>query len=176
VAQDCIVRGTLETCPTVMDFGNLGPPGACNRRHSCYATGHHRRPTGPPGGGAQAVCPRNLGVKENAPPRGGGAPAEVSYGMSKKLFAGGLSWNTNDEGLRQAFEQFGEISEAKVITDRDTGRSRGFGFITFVNGEDADRAVAEMDGAELDGRTIRVNEAQAKKPGGGGGGRGRGRY
>jgi len=96
--------------------------------------------------------------------------------MSKKLFAGGLSWNTNDEGLRQAFEPFGEITEAKVITDRDTGRSRGFGFITFVNGDDADRAVAEMDGTELDGRTIRVNEAQAKKPGGGGGGRGRGRY
>jgi cold-inducible RNA-binding protein len=95
--------------------------------------------------------------------------------MSKKLFAGGLSWNTNDESLRQAFEQFGEITEAKVITDRDTGRSRGFGFITFVNGEDADRAVSEMDGTELDGRTIRVNEAQAKKPGGGGG-RGRGRY
>ena len=100
--------------------------------------------------------------------------------MSKKLFAGGLSWNTNDEGLRQAFEQFGEITEAKVITDRDTGRSRGFGFITFANGEEADRAVAEMDGTDLDGRTIRVNEAQAKKPGGGGGGggggRGRGRY
>jgi len=96
--------------------------------------------------------------------------------MSKKLFAGGLSWNTNDEGLRQAFEPFGEITEAEVITDRDTGRSRGFGFITFVNGDDADRAVAEMDGTELDGRTIRVNEAQAKKPGGGGGGRGRGRY
>jgi len=95
--------------------------------------------------------------------------------MSKKLFAGGLSWNTNDEGLRQAFEQFGEIVEAKVITDRDTGRSRGFGFVTFANGEDADRAVAEMDGTDLDGRTIRVNEAQAKKPGGGGG-RGRDRY
>jgi len=96
--------------------------------------------------------------------------------MSKKLFAGGLSWSTNDEGLRQAFEQFGEIVEAKVITDRDSGRSRGFGFITFADGEAADRAVAEMDGAELDGRTIRVNEAQEKKPRTGGGGRGRGRY
>lgn len=99
--------------------------------------------------------------------------------MSKKLFAGGLSWNTNDDSLREAFEQFGEITEAKVITDRDTGRSRGFGFVTFANNDDADRAVSEMDGTELDGRTIRVNEAQAKKPGGGGGGgggRGRGRY
>ena len=93
--------------------------------------------------------------------------------MSKKLFAGGLSWNTDDAGLRQAFEQFGEIIEAKVIADRETGRSRGFGFVTFADAEAADRAIAEMDGTELDGRTIRVNEAEAKKPGGGGG---RGRY
>jgi cold-inducible RNA-binding protein len=95
--------------------------------------------------------------------------------MSKKLFVGGLSWNTNDDSLRQAFEQYGEIVEAKVIADRDTGRSRGFGFVTLADGAAADRAVAEMDGTELDGRTIRVNEAQEKKPrsgGGGGGGRG----
>ena len=91
--------------------------------------------------------------------------------MSKKVFVGGLSWNTNDEGLRQAFEQFGDVSEARVITDRDTGRSRGFGFVTFEDGEAANKAITEMDGKDLDGRTVKVNEAQ-EKPRGGGGGRG----
>lgn len=97
--------------------------------------------------------------------------------MSKKLFAGGLSWSTDDDSLRRAFETFGKVIEAKVILDRESGRSRGFGFVTFADAEAADRAVSEMDGAELDGRQIRVNEAEAKKPygGGGGGGGGRGR-
>ena len=96
--------------------------------------------------------------------------------MAKKLFVGSLSWDTTDEGLSQAFEPFGEITESKVITDRDTGRSRGFGFVTFVEAADADKAIAELDGQELDGRTIKVNEAQEKRPrsgGGGGGGRDR---
>ena len=95
--------------------------------------------------------------------------------MSKKLFVGGLSWGTNDEGLRQAFQKFGQISEAKVITDRETGRSRGFGFITFASDSDAVSAMQEMDGKELDGRTIKVNEAQERPAGGGGGGGGGGR-
>ena len=59
--------------------------------------------------------------------------------MSKKLFVGGLSWGTTDDGLHSAFSQFGEIVEAKVITDRETGRSRGFGFVTFANDEGADQ-------------------------------------
>lgn len=88
--------------------------------------------------------------------------------MSKKLFAGGLSWHTNDDSLRRAFEVFGEVLEAKVIVDRQTGRSRGFGFVTFAQAEDADRAMAEMDGAELDGRRIRVNEAETRRPSSGG--------
>lgn len=98
----------------------------------------------------------------------------------KKLFVGGLNWKTTDEGLRQAFEQFGEITEAKVITDRETGRSRGFGFVTFVDDQAAESAKNEMDGAQLEGRTIKVNEAEQKPPrtggGGGGGPRGGGRY
>ena len=97
--------------------------------------------------------------------------------MSKKLFVGGLSWGTDDESLRQAFAKFGQISEAKVITDRETGRSRGFGFITFASDSDAASAMSEMDGKELDGRTIKVNEAQERPPrsgGGGGGGYGGG--
>ena len=64
--------------------------------------------------------------------------------MSKKLFVGGLSWGTTDDGLHGAFSAFGEIVEAKVITDRETGRSRGFGFVTFANDEGATKAIAEM--------------------------------
>jgi len=79
--------------------------------------------------------------------------------VSKKLFIGGLAWATTDESLRAAFEEFGEIVDAKVVTDRDTGRSRGFGFVTYADGPSADRAISEMNGAELDGRTIRVDEA-----------------
>jgi RNA recognition motif-containing protein len=89
--------------------------------------------------------------------------------MGRKLFVGGLSWGTRDQGLRTAFEKFGQVEEAKVIMERETGRSRGFGFVTFANQEDATRAMAAMNGATLDGRTIRVNEAEDKGSGGGGG-------
>ena len=88
--------------------------------------------------------------------------------MAKKLFVGGLSWDTKDDGLRKAFASYGEITEAKVITDRDTGRSRGFGFVTFAQDEDAKTAISKMDGTSLDGKTIKVNEAQEKSPRGGG--------
>lgn len=96
--------------------------------------------------------------------------------MSKKLFVGGLSWSTTDDGLRAAFEKFGQTLEAKVIMDRETGRSRGFGFVTFADGAAADKAMNEMNGKELDGRAIRVNEAEERRgpPGGGGGGFGGG--
>jgi len=94
--------------------------------------------------------------------------------MPKKLFVGGLAWATTDQGLRAAFEQFGEITEAVVINDRETGRSRGFGFVTFVNPGDADKAVDAMNGQEIDGRRVNVNEAQDRRGGGGGGGGGRG--
>ena len=94
--------------------------------------------------------------------------------MSKKLFVGSLSWDTTDEGLREAFAQFGEITEAKVITDRDSGRSRGFGFVTFSDDEAADKAIAAMNGFQLDGRPIRVDVAQDRRGGGGGGGGSRG--
>lgn len=96
--------------------------------------------------------------------------------MSKKLFVGGLSWDTTDDSLRVAFEEFGPVTDAKVITDRDTGRSRGFGFVTFSESGDAEAAMSAMDGTELDGRRIRVNEAENRndRRGGGGGGGGRG--
>jgi RNA recognition motif-containing protein len=91
--------------------------------------------------------------------------------MSKKLFVGSLSWGVNDDSLRDAFSVHGEISEAVVISDRDTGRSRGFGFVTFEDDDAADKAVAALNGTELDGRTMRVDVAQAKERSGGGGNR-----
>ena len=96
--------------------------------------------------------------------------------MGKKLFVGGLSWNTEDASLRAAFERYGEVSDAKVIKDRETGRSRGFGFVTMSDDTAATTAITEMDGKAIDGRTIKVSEALERAPrsGGGGGGFGGG--
>ncbi len=95
--------------------------------------------------------------------------------MSKKLFVGGLSWNTTNSELQQAFEACGTVAEAKVVTDRETGRSRGFGFVTFEDEQSASRAIEELNGSTLDGRTIRVDKANDRprddRRGGGGGGR-----
>lgn len=88
--------------------------------------------------------------------------------MSKKLFVGGLSWDTGEEDLRNLFSKYGEITEVRIITDRDSGRSRGFGFVEFVDAAAADKAIAELNETELDGRTIKVNEARDRKPQGGG--------
>ena len=90
--------------------------------------------------------------------------------MAKKLFVGSLSWDTNDQGLQEAFAQLGEVTEAKVICDRDSGRSRGFGFVTFADDEAADKAMSTMNGFELDGRPIRVDAALDRRAGGGDGG------
>jgi cold-inducible RNA-binding protein len=99
--------------------------------------------------------------------------------MRNRLFVGGLSWDTDEQGLRAAFERFGDIDDVKVITDRETGNSRGFGFVTFANEAAALEAIRQMDGATLDGRNVKVNEAQERQPrsggfGGGGGGFGGG--
>lgn len=89
--------------------------------------------------------------------------------MARKLFVGSLSWDTNSDSLRAAFEQYGEIEEAVVVSDRDTGRSRGFGFVRYTSDEAAAEALAAMNGSELDGRRLRVDFAEER--GGGGGGR-----
>ncbi len=90
--------------------------------------------------------------------------------MQNKLYVGGLSYDTNNAGLEKAFAVYGQISEAKVIMDRETGRSRGFGFVTFESEADAQKALA-MNGTQLDGRTLKVNVAEDKprREGGGGG-------
>ena len=83
--------------------------------------------------------------------------------MSKKLFVGGLSWSTTDDRLKKAFEEYGTIRDAKVIADHDTGRSRGFAFVTFSEAAGARSALREMNGASLDGRLIRVSEARDRR-------------
>ena len=90
--------------------------------------------------------------------------------MGKKLFIGSLAWATDSSSLQAAFERFGEIEEATVISDRETGRSRGFGFVTFTDEGPTQQAISEMNGTELDGRPIVVNEAKEQAPRGGGGG------
>lgn len=79
-----------------------------------------------------------------------------------KLFVGGLSWQSNEQDVRTAFEPFGPVSEVIIVLDRNTGRSRGFGFVTFERAEDANNAIAKMNGAELDGRTLKVNRAEGR--------------
>ncbi len=90
--------------------------------------------------------------------------------MGKKLFVGSLAWATDSSSLQAAFERFGAIEEATVISDRETGRSRGFGFVTFTDESSTQEAISSMNGSELDGRPIVVNEAKERAPRGGGGG------
>ncbi|KAF3079383.1 hypothetical protein TWF569_001781 [Orbilia oligospora] len=85
-----------------------------------------------------------------------------------KLFVGGLAWHTDDQTLRTKFEEFGQVEEAVVVKDRDTGRSRGFGFVRFTNEADATTAMNAMNNTEFDGRYIRVDKASSKVGQGGG--------
>jgi len=103
--------------------------------------------------------------------------------MTKKIYVGNLAYSFNDETLQNLFSEFGSVESAKVITDRDTGRSKGFGFVEMANDEEAKNAINSLNEKEVDGRKIKVNEAkpQEKRTGGGGfnrggSGGGRGRY
>ena len=92
-----------------------------------------------------------------------------------RLYVGNLSYQTTQDSLRAAFEQDGrKVVEVKIVTDRDTGQPRGFAFVEMSSPAEAQAAIAAMDGQQLDGRTLRVNEAQERSGGGGGGGGGRG--
>ncbi|NCU31075.1 RNA-binding protein [Candidatus Saccharibacteria bacterium] len=82
--------------------------------------------------------------------------------MSKKLFIGSLAWGTTDDSLQAHFAQCGTVASAKVVTDRDSGRSRGFGFVEFDDDKEADAAVEKLNNSELDGRNIIVSEARPK--------------
>ena len=84
--------------------------------------------------------------------------------MAKKLYVGGLSYNTTDNSLREAFSQAGAVESATVIMDRMSGRSKGFGFVEMSSEEEAQKAIEMLNGKDLDGRTITVNEARPQEP------------
>jgi len=97
--------------------------------------------------------------------------------MGNRLYVGNLSFDTNDDSLRAAFAADGRnVKEVTIMTDRETGRPRGFGFVEMGSSQDAEAAISALDGSDLDGRSIKVNEAKEREPrsGGGGGGGGRG--
>jgi len=99
--------------------------------------------------------------------------------MGNKIFVGGLNWDATDDDLRETFGECGSITDAVIVNDRDTGRSRGFGFVTYSSDEEAKAAVEKFDGQDFMGRKLTVNEARQREErgdggGGGGGGGGRG--
>ena len=93
--------------------------------------------------------------------------------MSKKLYVGNLPFSTTEDELRAIFEQHGGVDSVNVITDRETGRSRGFAFVEMSDSNAAEQAMRALDGSDMAGRSLRVNEAQDRRGGGGGGGGGR---
>ncbi len=97
----------------------------------------------------------------------------------KNIFVGNLSFGATEDAVRAMFEAYGTVDRVNLITDRDTGQARGFGFVEMSNNAEGDRAIAELNGREMDGRALNVNEARPKEDrgfggGGGGGGRGKG--
>ena len=96
--------------------------------------------------------------------------------MNTRLYVGNLSFNTTADGVRTAFQEFGTVSDVHLVSDRETGRSRGFAFVTMGTTEEAAKAIQGMDGRTLDGRPLRVNEAEQRQARGGGGGGGGGGY
>lgn len=99
----------------------------------------------------------------------------------KNIFVGNLDFNTSEEELRQLFQAYGQVDRVSIMTDRDTGRSRGFGFVEMTNAEDGEKAIAALNGSQIGGRKLNVNEARprpertggGRERGGRGGGRGR---
>ena len=92
----------------------------------------------------------------------------------KNIFVGNLDFNTSEDELRTMFEAYGQVDRVSIMTDRDTGRSRGFGFVEMTNAEDGEKAIAALNGSQLGGRTLNVNEARPKVERSGGGGKDRG--
>lgn len=98
--------------------------------------------------------------------------------MSSKIYVGNLSFSTDETSLQSLFAEFGNVTSAKIITDRDTGRSKGFGFVEMATSEEAKQAIEKLNGSEIEGRALTVNEARPQEPrsGGFGGGNSRGGY
>ena len=97
--------------------------------------------------------------------------------MSNRLYVGNLSFHAQNDAVRDAFSKHGTVTDVHILTDRETGQSRGFGFVTMSTAAEAEAAIAAMNGSMLDGRPLKVNEAQERQQrGGGGGGGGGGRW
>ncbi|HEV2914866.1 MAG TPA: RNA-binding protein [Pyrinomonadaceae bacterium] len=96
--------------------------------------------------------------------------------MSMKLYVGNLSFQTSSDDLQQLFSQAGTVESASVVEDRETGRSRGFGFVEMASNEEGQKAIEQFNGKEINGRNLTVNEARPRENRGGGGGGGRGGY
>ncbi len=109
-------------------------------------------------------CKSILGKLESLP----------AIAMAKRLYVGNLKYTVTSDHLQELFEQFGAVTSAQVLSDRETGRSRGFGFVEMANDEEALSAIENLDGRDHDGRRLTVNEARPRTPGGGGGGGGGG--
>ncbi len=92
----------------------------------------------------------------------------------KNIFVGNLNFNTSEEELRQLFAPFGQVDRVSILTDRDTGRSRGFAFVEMASNEEGEKAITALNGSQIGGRTLNVNEARPKTEHAGGGGRDRG--
>ncbi len=96
--------------------------------------------------------------------------------MGNRLYVGNLSFQSDSNSIREAFSEFGEVTDVHVVSDRETGQSRGFGFVTMGTSEAAMKAIEQMNGAILEGRALRVNEAEERQSGGRGGGGGGGGF
>jgi len=89
--------------------------------------------------------------------------------VAKSIYVGNMSYDTTEDTLRELFEAYGRVVSVNVLTDRETGRPRGFAFVEMANEGEAQKAISELDGRTVDGRALRVNEARPREPGGGGG-------
>src|ERR671935_761539 len=133
---------------------------------TCLVRSPVRREPPPAGSGRVPVLLPSPGIASTVGRPQGALP------MAVKLFVGGLSFSTSTDRLREAFAACGNVESASVVTDRDTGRSRGFGFVEMATNEEAEQAINKLNGTSLDGRTIQVEKAKSPGAGGGGGGRG----
>jgi hypothetical protein len=120
-------------------------------------------------------CPRPIGIG-NVVYEDDCVHISLEQVMGKKLYVGNLTFDTTDSDLSKLFEPHGQVSSAQVIMDRDTGRSKGFGFVEMATDQEAQAAIAALNGQQANGRPLTVNEARPKTAGGGGGGGGRGGY
>lgn len=134
-------RGTIPTCSVLVESRECA-------RGVCGADASAGNPT---------LCTTARAAQDH--PKDG-APTNTMA----KVYVGNLSWNTTDDGLAQAFSPYGQLTDYIVMKDRDTGRSRGFGFVTFMTQQEADAAIMALNEEELDGRRIRVNMANSRPP------------